>query len=178
MDISITLVSANRKMVACLGILLLASCTYRSTKDLKSCRTHFQGLTFSGMDAGQTHWNMDLAVVNPNKHPITLTKLHFTLMHEADTLLTGWNPSKMELAVGDSEIVRTNLDLPNAVWKRLPSSIWTQTDAQFLVTTDAYLDTWLGQIKVPNAVRETIHVNMPEQMAKYRDMLLQKMFSR
>ncbi len=158
-------------------VLLLSACSLRPAKTIKSCRYRFQTLTFSGMDAGQTHWLLDVAVANPNSKPVTLSRMRFALLHDADTLLTGWNPAKKEIAPLDSQVIQTTLDLPNALWKRLPGSIWSDTDAKFLVTADAFLNTWVGPIEVPDAVHQTIHVNMPAQMAKYRDMLMQRMFS-
>lgn len=159
------------------SLLFLSACSLHPAKTLKSCRYSFLTLTFSGMDAGQTHWLLDVAVTNPNAKPVTLSRMRFALLHDADTLLTGWNPAQKEIAPLDSQVIQTTLDLPNALWKRLPGSIWSDTDAKFVVTADAFLDTWVGQIEVPGAVHQTIHVNMPAQMAKYRDLLMQKMFS-
>ncbi|GEM_PF-3870014 len=158
-------------------LLFVTACTLHPAKTLKSCRYHFLTLTFSGMDAGQTHWLLDVSVANPNAHPVNLSRMRFALLHDADTLLSGWNPAKKEIAPNDSQVVQTTLDLPNSLWKRLPGSIWSDTDAKFLITADAFLDTWVGQFEVPNAVHQTVHVNMPAQMAKYRDLLMQKMFS-
>ena len=129
------------------------------------------------MDGGATQWHLDIAVANPNKRPVTIARVHYAVLHDADTLLTGWNPAQREIAAADSQIIQTTLAIPNTLWKRLPTDIWSKTDAAFLVTADTYLDTWLGPIEARGALRETIHINMPEQMAKYREMIMQKLFS-
>jgi hypothetical protein len=168
---------ASFKIVSLTFFIGLSGCARHPEKALKACRYQFNSFAFSGMDAGQTHWRLDISIVNPNKHPVTLVQMKYSLLHDVDTLLSGANPIKRELAVGDSQVIQTTLDIPNTLWKRLPADIWSQTDAKFLVVTDAYLDTWAGPIFVPGAMRQTVHVNMPEQVAKYRDMLMQKMFS-
>ena len=119
---------------------------------------------------------VDLAVANPNSREVTLTRLHYALMYQADTLLSGWNPAKRILAVGDSQMISTTLDLPNAIFKRLPAALWSQTDAQFLMVADAYVTTWVGDIIIPNAIKETVHINMTEQIARYRDMVMKRFF--
>ncbi len=160
-----------------ISLYLVSGCAWFSKKELQTCRYRFSSLDFTGMDAGQSHWKLKLIVANPSTRKVTLTRLHFTLQYAADTLLTGWNPSQLEIAAKDSEAVEATLDVPNTTWKRLPSGIWSNTDAQFVLIADAYLNTWLGAIEVPGALRQTVHINMPKEVAKYRDMLLQKMFS-
>jgi len=63
-----------------------------SGRGVKSCRYWFQALTFTGLDSQATHWKLNVAVVNPNSHEVSLTRMHYALMYQADTLLTGWNP--------------------------------------------------------------------------------------
>jgi hypothetical protein len=155
----------------------LAGCALHPGRGVKSCKYRFQTLTFTGMDTQQTHWTVDVAVTNPNAHEVTLTRMRYALLYQNDTLLSGWNPSQRMVAAGDSQVIRTTLDLPNAVWRKLPPGIWAQTDAQFVLVADAYLKTWVGDLVVPQAIKETMHVNMTEQVAKYRDMLMQRFFS-
>lgn len=162
---------------AVLALLLLGACTLHPGRGLKSCQYRFQTFTFLGMDAGQTHWQVDVAVSNPNDHDVTLTRMRYALLYNADTLLSGWNPEKQTVAAKDSMMLRTTLDLPNTLLKRLPPEIWTQTDAKFLIQADAYLTTWVGDIVVPGAVKETVHINMIEQLARYKDMLMRQFFT-
>ena len=100
----------------------------------------------------------------------------YALLSQAYTLLSVCNPEKRILAAGYSMVIQTTLDLPNAVFKRLPPALWSQTDAQFTLVADAYLNTWIGDITVPQAIKETVHINMTEQVAKYRDMVLKRFF--
>src|SRR6185436_10337876 len=109
--------------------------------------------------------------VNPNPHEVTLQKIRFALVHEQDTLITGWNPEKRVLAPGDSQALRATLQLPHAAFKRLPNDIWTDPDARFELIGDAFLDTWVGEMRFPGAFHQVIHVNMPQQMARYRDLM-------
>jgi hypothetical protein len=160
-----------------LSLLLLTNCFWQPTRDFKTCKYRFQSVAFSSVDASQTHWKLGIVVNNPNKRPVILTRMHFALLHLNDTLLSGMNPTQREIASLDSQVIETNLDIPNTVLKKLPSSIWSDTKAEFTVTAGAFMDTWLGPIEVPGAIRQTIHINMPEQLAKYRDMMIQKMFS-
>lgn len=154
----------------------LASCAWLPGRGFKSCKYRFQTLSFLGMDAQATHWHLDVAVSNPNAKEVSLTRLRYALLYQADTLLSGWNPEKRVLAAGDSQVIRTTLDLPNAVFKRLPPALWSHTDAQFTLVADAYLSTWIGDIMVPQAIKETVHIDMTEQVAKYRDMVLKRFF--
>jgi Late embryogenesis abundant protein len=156
--------------------LFLVSCSWLPGRGFKSCKYRFQTLSFLGMDSQATHWHMDVAVINPNAKEVSLTRMRYALLYQADTLLSGWNPEKRVLAAGDSQVIRTTLDLPNAVFKRLPPALWSQTDAQFTLVADAYLNTWIGDINVPQAIKETVHINMTEQVAKYRDMVLKRFF--
>ncbi len=155
---------------------LLAACSLHPGRGVKSCRYWFQALSFTGLDSQATHWKLNVAVVNPNSREVSLTRMHYALMYQADTLLTGWNPEKRVLAPGDSQLIETTIDLPNALWKRLPGDIWSQTDAKFLVVADAYVTTWVGDILVPHAIKETVHINMTEQVARYRDMVMKRFF--
>jgi hypothetical protein len=161
---------------AVLAAFLLAGC-FHISRGVKSCRYQFQSLNFAGMDTEATHWKLRLGVANPNSHEVTLTRMHFTLMHEADTLLTGWNPAPRVLAAGDSQSVETTLDLPNAVFQRLPAGIWAQSDARFQIIADAYVHTWMGDLMVAKAIDQTVHVDMTKQTARLRDLLMQKLFS-
>jgi hypothetical protein len=160
-----------------MAIAFLAACGMGPGPGVKSCKYRFQTLGFTGMDAQATHWQMDVAVSNPNAKEVTLTRMRYALLYQADTLLSGWNPEKRVVAPNDSQMMRTTMDIPNALWKRLPPGIWSQTDAQFQLVADAYLSTWLGDVVVPNAVKETVHINMTEQVAKYRDMIMKRFFS-
>lgn len=159
-----------------LGILILAGCTHPG-RGVKSCKYRFQNFSFLSMDAAQTHWQVDVAVTNPNDHEVTLTRMRYALLHESDTLLSGWNPEKRVVRANDSMSMRTTIDLPNSVLKRLPPGIWSQKDAKFTFVADAYLNTWMGDIVVPQAIKETVKIDMTQQVAKYRDMLMQKFFS-
>jgi hypothetical protein len=159
-----------------LASFFLASCSWLPGRGFKSCKYRFQTLSFLGMDAQATHWHLDVAVTNPNAKDVSLTRLRYALLYQADTLLSGWNPEKRILAAGDSQVIRTTLDLPNAVFKRLPPALWSQTDAQFTLVADAYLSTWIGDVMVPQAIKETVHIDMTEQVAKYRDMVLKRFF--
>jgi hypothetical protein len=155
---------------------VLAGC-FHIGRGVKSCRYHFQGLAFSGMDASASHWKLRLGVANPNTHEVTLTRMRFFLLHEADTLLSGWNPDQHVLPGGDSISAETTLDLPNSIFQRLPPGIWSQTDARFRIVADAYLHTWMGDLLVPKAIDQVVHVDMTRQMARFRDLLMQKLFS-
>ncbi len=166
-----------RKVNAILLVLLWTGCAVNPAKTLKGCRYQFKNLAFTGMEGSQTHWQLDFSIYNPNVKSVDLVKMHFAILHASDTLLSGWNPNAVTIAAGDSQMVSTLLDLPNAAWKQLPANIWSDTAAQFQVTADAYLQTWLGAVVVPYAVHATVTVNMPAQVAKYRDMMLQKLFS-
>ena len=159
-----------------LALVCLMGC-FHIGRGVKSCRYHFQDLAFAGMDASATHWKMRLGVVNPNPHEVTLTRMRFTLLREADTLLSGWNPEQHVLPAGDSTSIETSLDLPNAVFQRLPAEIWTQTDARFRIVADAYLHTWMGDLLVAKAIDQTVHVDMTKQVARLRDLLMQRLFS-
>ncbi|HKP97639.1 MAG TPA: LEA type 2 family protein [Fibrobacteria bacterium] len=160
-----------------LALFLSSGCSPRPGKGLKSCQYRFQTFTFTGMDAGRTHWQVDVAVSNPNGRDVTLTRMRYALLYQADTLLSGWNPERKIVPAKDSALVRTSLDLPNTLFARLPPGIWSQTDARFLLVADAYLHTWAGDVVVPQAVKETVHVNMVEQVAKYKEMLMQRFFT-
>ena len=103
--------------------------------------------------------------------------MRYALLYQADTLLTGWNPEAKTVPAKDSAVLRTSLDIPNTLFARLPPGIWSQTDAKFQLVADAYLSTWVGDVVVPNAVKETVHINMVEQVAKYKDLLMQRFFS-
>lgn len=162
--------------MALLTAFASVSCSLNPGRALKSCKYRFQTLTFLGMDSQATHWHMDVAVTNPNAKEVSLNRMRYALLYQSDTLLSGWNPDKRVLAAGDSQVIRTTLDLPNAVFKRLPPAIWSRTDAEFTLVADAYLSTWVGDIMVPQALKQTIRINMTEQVAKYRDMVLKRFF--
>lgn len=155
--------------------LALAGC-YHPGRGLKSCRYHFRELAFAGLDGSATHWNLRLGIANPNTHEVSLSRMRFTLLHEADTLISGWNPEEHVIPAGDSVTVAATLDLPNAVLQRLPPGIWSRSDAEFRLVGDAYLHTWLGNLTVPGAVDQTVHVDMTKQMARLRELLMRKMF--
>ena len=157
-------------------VLLLAGC-YPIGRGMKSCRYTYQSLAFAGMDAAATHWKLRLGIANPNPHEVTLTRMRFALLHEADTLLSGWNPEPHRLPAGDSLSLETGLDLPHAVFQRLPRDIWAQTDARFRIVADAYLHTWVGDLLVPRAIDQVVRVDMTKHVAQFRDMLMQKLFT-
>jgi hypothetical protein len=159
-----------------LASLFLTGC-FHYGRGVKSCRYYFQGMSFASMDASASHWKLRLGVVNPNPHEVTLTRMRFSLLHDADTLLSGWNPEQHVLAAGDSISAETTVDLPNSIFQRLPAEIWTQTDARFRIVADAYLHTWMGDLLVPNAIDQIVHVDMAKQMTRFRDLLMQKLFS-
>ena len=69
------------------------------------------------------------------------------------------------------------MDLPNSIFQRLPAGIWSQTDARFRIIGDAYLHTWLGDLLVPKAIDQVVHVDMTKQVARLKDLLMQKLFS-
>jgi Late embryogenesis abundant protein len=163
-------------LILALSPFWFTACSLHPAPGIKSCRYRILSFAFAGLDAQQSHWRVDVGVGNPNDHEVTLARLHYALLYQGDTLLTGWNPEAKTVAAKDSLLATTSLDLPHAVFKRLPSAIWSQTDARFVIVADAYLHTWLGDLTVPMAVKDTVHINMPEQVAKYRDMLLQRFF--
>lgn len=129
------------------------------------------------MDAGASHWKIQVGVVNPNGHEVTLTRMKYSLLHGADTLLSGWNPEKRVVPASDSITAEATLDVPNAVWQRLPPGIWSQKDASFLIVADAYLHTWVGDLVVTDAVRQTVHVDMTKQVERVKEMMMQRLFS-
>lgn len=155
---------------------LICACSLHPGRGVKACKYRFQTLAFSGLDGNASHWRMDVAVANPNAHEVTLNRMRYALLYESDTLLTGWNPEKRLIAAKDSQVIATTLDLPNAILKRLPAGIWSQTDAKFKLVADAYVSTWVGDIMVPYAINETVHINMTEQVAKYRDLVMKRFF--
>jgi hypothetical protein len=155
----------------------LSACSWHPGRGLKSCKYDFRSFAFTGMDANQSHWRVDVAVANPNTHDVSLTRMRFALLYQADTLLSGWNPESKTLAAKDSTLVSTTLDIPNMLFTKLPREIWSQTDARFVIVADAYLHTWVGDILVPQAIKDTVHINMPEQVAKYKEVLMRQFFS-
>lgn len=130
------------------------------------------------MDQNKTYWVVDMGVVNPNDRPVTLEKMRFVLLHGQDTLVTAWNPAKRELAAAESTVLQSTLELPLAIIQRLPPSLLADTRAEFTLAGDAYLQTWIGEVHIPDALKQKIHVNMPEQVAKVRNLFLQKLFPR
>jgi hypothetical protein len=166
----------NRTLLATALLSLMGCSLLHPARGVKACRYGFRSIAFSGFDGAQTNWRLDMSVVNPNPHPVTLNRMHFALKHGEDTLLSGWNPQKQELAAGDSQVVHATLQLPNAALSRLPPEMLINPDAQFTLIGDAYLDTWLGAMRFPGAFHQTIHVNMPEQIARYRDMMMRQFF--
>src|SRR5690606_13409337 len=73
-------------------------------------------------------------------------------------------------------IVSASLEVPSSILQRLPPGILTQSAAEFQIVADAYLNTWMGDLIVPGAIRETIKVDMPTRAARHRDMLMQRLF--
>ncbi len=161
-----------------IGLFLLAftGCFWHGTQGVKACKYSFHKLDFIGVDGAASHWKLTVGVANPNAKPVTLTRLRYALVHEADTMLTGANPQEHEVPPGDSLISETTLDIPNTLWQRLPPGIWSQTDAAFTIVGDAYVHTWMGDIVVNQAIKQTVHVDMTKQVARMKEMLLQKLF--
>lgn len=153
-----------------------ACALFRAGQGVKSCRYHYRTFHFASVDQAKTYWLIDIDVVNPNKKPVTLDKMRFSLLHAEDTLVAAWNPERKELAPGDSLSIRSNLEIPHALLQRLPPSLLADPKAEFTLVGDAYLNTWLGEMTIPGAMSQTIQVNMPEQVAKVRALFLQKMF--
>lgn len=173
----------RRSLVPALSALLvflllgLTSCAlFNPGKGLKSCRYTYRSLAFASVDKERTYWVVDVGVVNPNVHPVTLEKMRFSLVHGKDTLLTGWNPAKKAVAAGDSTILQSTLELPHAALQRLPPSLLANTNAEFTLIGDAFLQTWVGEVHVQDALKKTIHVNMPEQVAKVRNLFMKHLF--
>lgn len=166
----------NRFPAFLAAALILSACSLHPSRGLKSCKYTFRSFTFLGMDAGQTHWQVDVAVANPNAHEVTLTRMRYALLYGPDTLLSGWNPEAKLIAAKDSAVLSTSLDLPNTLFTRLPPGIWSQTDARFPILADVYLHTWLGDIVVAQAVKDTVRINMVAQVAKYKEMLMRSFF--
>jgi hypothetical protein len=166
-----------RLLGAALPALLLASCAlFNPARGLKSCRYEYRSFAFSAVDNEKTSWTVDIAVVNPNAKPVTLEKMRFAFLHSGDTLVTAWNPARRELPAGDSAVLSTSLDIPHALLQRLPPGILSDTKAEFTLVGDAYLQTWVGEVVVPGALKQNLHVDMPAQMAKVRTIFMQKLF--
>lgn len=158
-------------------VLLLSGCAlFQAGRDLKSCRYAYQGFGFASVDAEKTYWNIGINVANPNAKPVTLEKMRFALLHQEDTLVSGWNPSRQEIAAGDSLDLTSTLEIPHAILQRFPPSLLADPKARFTLVGDAYLNTWLGEMQVPGAFRQTLYINMPEQVAKVRTIFMQKLF--
>ncbi len=156
--------------------LLLTDCSLHPTRGLKACRYRFQTFSFLGADGQATHWRVTVGVSNPNGHEVTLARLHYALLYQTDTLLSGWNPESKTIPAHDSLEVRTSLDLPHALFKRLPPGIWSQTDARFPIVADAYLHTWVGDFLIPQAIKDTVHIDMTAQVARLQEMLMKRFF--
>lgn len=160
-----------------LAAAALGACSlFQAGKGLKACTYSYKGFGFAKVDGERSYWSVDLGVANPNARPVTLEKMRFALMHGKDTLVSGWNPAKLELPAGDSAVLHSTLEIPHAFMQRLPPGLLRNTRAEFTLSGDAYLQTWLGEIKVPNAFRKTIHVDMPRQIARVRDHFMQRIF--
>lgn len=168
--------AAVRGLVLLLALGISACALFRAGKGVKSCRYHYRTFHFASLDQAKTYWLIDVDVVNPNPKPVILDKMRFSLLHEEDTLVTAWNPERKELAPGDSLPFRSNLEIPHALLQRLPPGLLANPRAEFTLVGDAYLDTWLGELTIPGAMRQTIYVDMPEQVNKVRNLFLQKLF--
>lgn len=158
-----------------LPALLLSGCAlFKPQEAVKTCRFSFHSLSFAGLDKRETHWKLKAGVTNPNIRPVKLLRMQFALHLDRDTLFSGWNPEERILAPRDSQEIQVDLNLPNNILKRLPPELLTNTDAQFLLTADAYVDTWLGEVRIPNALKQTIHMNMPEILNSYSQQLFKR----
>jgi hypothetical protein len=172
--------AAARGLFPCLSLALalgMSACAlFRAGQGVKSCRYHYRDFHFASVDQAKTYWLIDVDVVNPNAKPVTLDRMRFSLLHADDTLVTAWNPKRKQLAPGDSLSFRSSLEIPHALLQRLPPGLLADPRAEFTLVGDAYLDTWLGEMTLPGALRQTLHVNMPEQVNKVRDLFLRRMF--
>lgn len=166
----------RRPLIALIAFLAAGCALFHAGRGVKSCRYTFHGVTLAGFDGAAADWRLDVGVANPNPHPVTLNRMRFTLLRGADTLLTGWNPEKRVLAPGDSQRLAATLTLPLAALGRLPPALLVDTAAEFTLVGDAYLDTWLGAMKFPGALHQTLHVNMPEQMARCNELFMRRLF--
>lgn len=163
-------------VLAVLAGLLTSCALFSPARGFKSCRYEYRSFAFAAVDNLKTSWTVDIVVVNPNRKPITLEKLRFAFLHAGDTLVSAWNPARREMPAGDSALITTTLDIPHALLQKLPPEILSDTQAKFTLVGDAYLQTWVGEVAVPGALKQSLHVNMPEQMAKVRNIFMQKLF--
>lgn len=163
-------------LAAALALGLAACSLFNPSRGLKACRYDFLAFAFASVDGSSTYWTVDMGVKNPNSRPVTLQKMRFALLRGRDTLVSAWNPERRELAAGDSAILQTTLQLPHAILQRLPPSLLAETRAEFTLIGEAYLQTWVGEVRVPGALNQTLHVNMPEQVAKVRNIFMRNLF--
>lgn len=172
--------SAALRLLALAALVLslaLAACSlFDPSRGLKACRYDYRSFAFASVDGSSTYWVIDMGVKNPNTRPVALEKMRFSLLRGRDTLVSAWNPERRELPAGDSAVVQTTLQLPHAILQRLPPSLLAESRAEFTLIGDAYLQTWVGEVRVPGALKQTLHVNMPEQVAKVRNILMRSLF--
>lgn len=161
---------------AALALGIAACSLFNPSRGLKACRYDYRDFAFASVDGSSTYWTVDMGVKNPNSRPVTLEKMRFVLLRERDTLVSAWNPERRELMPGDSAVLQTTLQLPHAILQRLPPSVLAETRAEFTLIGDAFLQTWVGEVRVPGALRQTLHVNMPEQVAKVRNIFMRNLF--
>ncbi len=170
------LIGSALAISAALALGLAACSLFNPTRGLKDCRYDFLAFAFASVDGSSTYWTVDMGVKNPNTRPVTLQKMRFALLRGRDTLVSAWNPERRDLAPGDSTVLQTTLQLPHAILQRLPPSLLAETRAEFTLTGEAYLQTWVGEVRVPGALNRTLHVNMPEQVAKVRNIFMRNLF--
>lgn len=142
-----------------------------------SCRYTYKNLAFDKADKEQSYWNVDVNVYNPTSKPVQLESMRYSLLHQQDTLLSDWKPSARKVLPGETLSLRTVIALPNKVLKGLPKNVLRDSDARFTLVGDAFQISRVGKVCHPQAVRQTIHVDMPTQMAKARKMIFRKLFS-
>lgn len=118
---------------------------------------------------------MDVGVVNPNPYPVKLDRMHFTLLHQRDTLVSEWHRSGKSIPAQGSLVVKNTLDLPNRVLKGLPSDVLADPHACFFLVGDAFLKTGRDEFRFLDALRKPIFVNMPEQVKKARKLFFRSL---
>ena len=161
--------------LALFSLALLIGCSsIKPGSELKSCGYQFRSLVATGLDENNSYWNLQMLMYNPNSRPVTLNKLRFAIMNDNDTLLKGFNTLEKVVAANDSIVIQTTLDFSHTVFKHLSPELLANTNASFDLGADAYVNTWMGEIMVPGIFRQSFHVNVPEQLERYRNVLMQK----
>lgn len=139
-----------------------------SNPKLKPFQYTYRNIALATTDKSGSHWHVDVGVVNPNPFPVNLERMHFSLLHQRDTLVSEWTRTGKSIPARDSMVVKNTFDLPNQVLKGLPSDVLADPHACFFLVGDAYLKTGRGEFRFLDALRKPIFVNMPEQVKKAR----------